>query len=308
MKSRWEFYLIIVVSPSTVLVGQSAELEASRPRVLIDGWRIELVASAPDIVTPVAVTFDHRGRLLVIESHTHFRPEGYAGPEFDRIRALADSGGDGRLDHWSTFYEGSKATMGLAAGPADSIYVATRDAVFRLRDLDGDGAADERLPIAKLHTENDYPHNGLGGLTYDAETARLYIGLAENHGAEHRLVGSDGKEFSGRGEGGVFRCREDGSGMERFAIGLWNPFSICLAFDGRVFAVDNDPGWSPPCRLLDVMEGGDYGFRYFRMEGSRRHPLLAWNGELPGTLPMICGTGEAPSAVVPYRGRLWVTS
>ena len=50
-----------------------------------------------------------------------------------------------------------------------------------------------------------------------------------------------------------------------------------------------------------------YGFRY---EYSRagNHPLQAWNGELPGTLPMICGTGEAPCAVVPHRGYLWVTS
>src|SRR6185503_3109672 len=27
----------------------------------------------------------------------------------------------------------------------------------------------------------------------------------------------------------------------------------------------------------------------------------AWNGELPGTLPMVCGTGEAPSGIVAYE-------
>ena len=47
------------------------------------------------------------------------------------------------------------------------------------------------------------------------------------------------------------------------------------------------------------------------------HPFTAWNGELPGTLGMVAGTGEAPSGVVAYesdhlpedyRGTLLVTS
>src|SRR5262249_3757545 len=38
------------------------------------------------------------------------------------------------------------------------------------------------------------------------------------------------------------------------------------------------------------------------------HPLQCWNGELPGTLPYVCGVGEAPTATVLYKGRLWVTS
>ncbi len=31
------------------------------------------------------------------------------------------------------------------------------------------------------------------------------------------------------------------------------------------------------------------------------HPFTAWNGELPGTLPMTAGTGEAPSGVLAYE-------
>jgi hypothetical protein len=29
-----------------------------------------------------------------------------------------------------------------------------------------------------------------------------------------------------------------------------------------LFASDNDPDSSPPCRLVDVVEGGDHGFRF----------------------------------------------
>jgi putative heme-binding domain-containing protein len=56
-----------------------------------------------------------------------------------------------------------------------------------------------------------------------------------------------------------------------------------------------------------VIPGGDYGFRY-QYGRAGTHPLQAWNGELPGTLPMVCGVGEAPTAVVPHAGALWVAS
>ena len=59
--------------------------------------------------------------------------------------------------------------------------------------------------------------------------------------------------------------------------------------------------------MLHVIQGGDYGFRY-QYGRAGNHPLQAWNGELPGTLPMVCGTGEAPTAIVAHAGSLWVTS
>lgn len=63
----------------------------------------------------------------------------------------------------------------------------------------------------------------------------------------------------------------------------------------------------PPCRLLNVVPTGDYGYQ-MRFGRSGTHPLQAWNGELPGTLPMAAGTGEAPCNVVVFDGSLWVTS
>ncbi len=74
-----------------------------------------------------------------------------------------------------------------------------------------------------------------------------------------------------------------------------------------MWAVDNDPDASPPCRLLHVVPGGDYGFQ-FRFGRAGTSPLIAWNGQLPGTLGYAAGTGESPCAVVMHRGFLWVTS
>jgi hypothetical protein len=94
-----------------------------------------------------------------------------------------------------------------------------------------------------------------------------------------------------------------------------SPLQAIDAF-GRLYIVDNDPDARGPCRLIHVVEGGDYGYR-FRYGRKGQHPFVCWNGELPGTLPMASGTAEAPSGVATYesdnlpeeyRGKLLVTS
>ena len=278
---------------------------AAEPRTLVEGCRLEEIARDPDIVTPIGITFDRQGRLLVVESHTHQRSEDYVGPSGDRLRMFADSDGDGRPDRWSTFAEGFRHAMNVAVRPDGGVYLVTRGEVHLLRDSDDDGVADQDELLLRLETEIDYPHNALSGIAIAGD--RLYLGLGENFGGAYRLVGSDGSAWEDSGGAGtIFTCRADGSRLERYAIGFWNPFSLCLA-DERLFCVDNDPDSSPPCRLIDAIKEGDYGFRYEYCRPGV-HPLQAWDGQLPGTLSMICGTGEAPTAVVFHRGYLWVTS
>jgi putative heme-binding domain-containing protein len=115
------------------------------------------------------------------------------------------------------------------------------------------------------------------------------------------LTGADDRKVTGGGEGGnVFLIGADGTKLRRFATGFWNPFGSGRDVFGRLFVVDNDPDASPPCRLLHVVERGDYGFQ-FRYGRAGRHPFQAWNGELPGTLPMAAGTGESPCEVIAYE-------
>jgi putative membrane-bound dehydrogenase-like protein len=303
---------VVVAVLCGVLLARSAGAE--KPRVLIDqpGFGLELVASEPDIVTPIGMAFDPQGRLLVIESHTHQRPEDYDGPAGDRIRMFADGDGDGRLDAWSTFAEGFQQAMKLCVRPDGGVYLVTRGDVRLLEDTDSDGVSDRETMVLHLETEGDYPHNGMSGITFSPSrngesVGTLRIGVGENFGIPYALVGSDGSRFEMRdGAGNVFACMADGSNVVRVATGFWNPFSLCWA-GGSLYCVDNDPDASPPCRLIKVMPAGDYGFR-FQYGRAGVHPLLAWNGELPGTMPMVCGTGEAPTAVVYHRGALWVTS
>ncbi len=261
---------------------------------------VTLFAVAPDIVHPIATDFDAKGRLLVVESHTHFRPAKYDGPKADRIRMLEDTDGDGKADKFTTFYEGTTHTMDMAVHPDGSVYVATRNEIIRLRDTKNTGKADERTRLVFLETKGNYPHNGLCGLSFDSK-GDLNFGIGENLGADYKLIGSDGTTLTGGGEGGnVYHCAADGKKLRRVATGFWNPFGSCRDIFGRLFVVDNDPDASPPCRLLHVVEGGDYGFQ-FRYGRAGRHPFQAWNGELPGTLPMVAGTGESPCEVISYE-------
>lgn len=269
------------------------------PRMVDPRLKIELVAAEPDVVTPTGIAVDERGRVLCIESHTHFRPNNYVGPKADRIQMYEDSDGDAKADRITTFYEGTTYTMNLAIFRDGSVYVATRNEVFRLRDTNDDGVADERTPIIRMDTAGNYPHNGLSGFAFDFAD-NIYFGMGENLGVEYKLIGNDGTTLSGREGGHVFRCDRNGNHLVRWATGFWNPFHLTLDAYERLFVVDNDPDSLPPCRLLHVVQGGDYGYK-FRNGRKGLHPFTAWNGELPGTLPMVAGTGEAPSGILAYE-------
>ena len=224
------------------------------------------------------------------------------------------------------------------------VFVATRREILLLEDTDGDDVCDRRTVLARLETAGNYPHNGLAGFAFDA-LGWMYFGFGENLGEDYELwsreateakgqglraKGQEGNDvsdplaldlqplaLSGGGEGGnIYRMRPDGTELSHWATGFWNPHASCVDAFGRLFTVDNDPDSRPPCRLLHVIEGGDYGYK-FRNGRKGQHPFTAWNGEIPGTLPMVAGTGEAPSGIVAYEhdafpeeylGNLLVTS
>lgn len=293
-------FLAATISCLLILTQKKFEPPPETPRSIDPRLEVTLFAQQPDIVHPIALTFDRKGRLLVIESHTHFRPPNYAGPPHDRIRMLEDTDGDGKADKFTTFFEGTRSTMDIATHPDGSIYLATRNEILRLTDTTGKGIADKSERIVFLDTKGDYPHNGLSGLCFDHQ-GNLFFGMGENLGAGYKIIGSEGTTLAGGGEGGnIFCCTAKGAKLRRYATGFWNPFGIHIDSFGRVIAVDNDPDSMPPCRMVHVVDGGDYGYQ-FRYGRSGRHVFQAWNGQLPGTLPMICGTGEAPCEVLCYE-------
>ncbi len=279
---------------------QAQEIEA--PKAVDESLEVTLFAAEPMIQQPIGCTFDQHGRLLVIESQTHFRPKDWKGPEHDQIVLLTDTDGDGRADKRAVFFDQTDLTMDIATHPDGAIYLSTRNEILRLRDDDGDGRPEKvERRLVWMESESRYPHNGLSGLAFDAK-GDLYFGMGENLGAAYTLTGSDGSSESDGGEGGnVWHVTKDGARLKRIATGFWNPFGLCVDPWGHVFATDNDPDSSPPCRLHHIIPGGDYGYQ-FRYGRTGLHPFISWNGQRLGTLPMLAGTGEAPCDVIFYEG------
>jgi putative heme-binding domain-containing protein len=111
-------------------------------------------------------------------------------------------------------------------------------------------------------------------------------------------VGTDGSSIGGYGDGGnVMRCRLDGSELEEIATGFWNPFDLKFTDNGRLMLTDNDPDSRGPNRLIEIVPGGDYGYKSL-YGGTGLHPYVSWNGELPGTLPYAAPLGEAPCSLL----------
>jgi putative membrane-bound dehydrogenase-like protein len=297
----WTFALLLPLS-----------LFAAPPKSPLPGVTVTKFADSAMVKHATGIAFDKRGRLLVVESHTHFPPERYQGSKTDNILILADTNGDGKADKRTVFYSDKlNATMDIAVHPqTGAVYVATRNEVLRLWDTDGDGKADPgrvERKLVFLDTECSYPHDGLSGLTFDPN-GDLYFGMGENLGAAYTIIGADGVKMSDEGEGGnIFHCSKDGKNLRRVATGFWNPFGVVCTPEGHVFSTDNDPGSRPPCRLHHIVEGGDYGYQ-FRYGRSGLHPFVSWNGELTGTLPMLHASGEAPCDVFELDGNLLVAS
>jgi putative membrane-bound dehydrogenase-like protein len=269
------------------------EVDEIRPPVVKDPrLRLELLANEPEVATPTALAADGHGRLYAAVTHTHSRTPQYPGPDEDRILVFEDSDRDGKLDRPRVYAAGLRNVLAIAFSRDGELYVVQMKSVVVLRDQDRDGAC-ETATVLTVDTPNNNHHGVLLALALDDQN-RLYVSLGNIGGSSYSIKGSDGSRISGQGDTGlIVRCRADGSQLERYAHGFWNPCDLRFDTAGRLLATDNDPDARGPNRVLHVIQGGQYGYKS-RFGGSGLHPYCAWNGELPGTLPMLAGVGEAP--------------
>lgn len=259
--------------------------------------QVRLYAADPEIVTPIGCVVDAQGRLYVIESHTHSPPRNYPGPRRDLIKVFEGRRPDGRFATRRVFADDLFQAQSIEVAPNGEIYVVCTREVLVLHDRDRDGQSEARTRILHLdpYEKRGNPHGQMMGIAFTND-GWLYVATGTT---SDDWIGSDGRRLAvGPYWGGiVVRCRPDGAQMERVAWGFWNPFGMTFDTCGRLIAVDNDPDHRGPNRLLHIVHGGDYGFKkaYGRYG---LHPYQAWDGDLPGTLPMIAGIGEAPTAVI----------
>src|SRR5580765_5522373 len=119
--------------------------EALKKMQVPPGFHVELVASEPDIVNPVSMTFDERGRIWITESIEY--PRTSAGPGRDRVKVLESTKGDGKYDKITVFAEGLNIPSGIAVGHG-GIWVANApDILFYKEGPDGKAAGKPEVVV-----------------------------------------------------------------------------------------------------------------------------------------------------------------
>jgi putative membrane-bound dehydrogenase-like protein len=179
------------------------------------GFALELFAAEPEIVNPIAMTWDERGRLWVVETldyPNNIQPDGAGN---DVIRILEDSDGDGRADRSTLFAEKLSIPTGIVFAKG-GVIVSNAPRFLFLQDTTGDDRADVRREIMTGWSVAD-THSGPSNLQY---------------GFDNRIWGSVGDAgFDGvaggkrmKFEDAIYRFRPDGSDLEivaRFNNNTW---------------------------------------------------------------------------------------
>jgi putative membrane-bound dehydrogenase-like protein len=142
------------------------------------GFAIDLVASEPDVVDPVAMCFDARGRLFVCEMRGY--PNGGVGTGTEtrgRIRVLEDRDGDGVFETATTFAEGLRFPMGIVPWK-DGVIVAVAPDIIYLEDPHGTGKAEKTVLYTGFNLANI--QQMVNGLTWGPDN--WLHGVAGNSG------------------------------------------------------------------------------------------------------------------------------
>jgi putative membrane-bound dehydrogenase-like protein len=106
------------------------------------GFRIELVAAEPEVIDPVAMTFDEHGRMYVVEMSDYPLSPKALG----RIKLLEDRNGDGRYESATDFAEGLHLPAGVMRW-RNGILVACAPDILYFEDTNNDGRADVRRVV-----------------------------------------------------------------------------------------------------------------------------------------------------------------
>jgi len=152
-------------------------MEAKKLFRLPKGLRIELVASEPQIESPVAMAFDPDGRLWVVEMGDYPNGPTKGEPPAGRIKVLEDKNGDGFYETSRIFADKLLFANGLLHWK-DGVIVTAAPHIVHLRDTDGDGKADKQDVLyegfaaqnPQLRVSN--PILGLDGWVYVANGLR----------------------------------------------------------------------------------------------------------------------------------------
>lgn len=209
----------------------SPEEQISRFR-LPPGFRIQLVAAEPDVIKPMNLAFDDRGRLWVTQSVEYPFPAASGSIPRDAVKRLENFGPDGRARSVIAAVEGLNIPIGLLPR-TDDLLVYSIPKIWTCRDRDGDGRYEERVPLY-----GDFGFRDTHGMT-NAFTPWVDGWIYACHGFANTSTvrGRDGSAVTLR-SGNIYRMRPDGSRVEPYTHGQVNPFGLCFDPLGNLYSAD----------------------------------------------------------------------
>ncbi len=214
-----------VADPITV-VQEPLSPEDSRQHIVVEpDFEVVLFASEPDIVNPIDMTWDEKGRLWVLETldYPNNFTENREGN--DRIKILEDTNGDGKADEVTVFAEGLNIATSLVLHDG-GVIVAQAPDFFFLKDTNGDGTADQKEVIMTGWGFFD-THAGPNNLHYGFDNQ---IWGAVGYSAFEGTVGGEELSFSS----GFYRFSPDGSSLEYISNTTNNTWGLGFNEEGVV--------------------------------------------------------------------------
>jgi len=265
--------------------------EALRHMSVPEGFSVELVASEPEIVNPIAMTFDDRGRIWITESIEY--PRKRAGPGRDRVKILEDTNGDGRRDRVSTFASDLNIPTGVAVGYGGVWVLNAPDLLF-FREENGKAISREVIISGFGRTDT---HELPNSLTWGPDGWLYGLNGVFN---ESRVV-SRGKEF--KFNCAMWRLHPRTHEFQIVCEGTSNPYGIAWNFDGS--AIVEACHWAND-HLFHFVETGQY-----QRQAGAFPPYTMKIGSITDhghQKTAYCGIALFDSDSYPekYRGRIYV--
>src|SRR3989442_8430177 len=269
-----------------------APLEALSRMTVPDGFRVELVASEPDIINPIAMTFDDRGRIWITESIEY--PRKAAGPGRDCVKILEDADGDGRAEKVTVFAGGLNIPTGVAVGYGGVWVLNAPDLLF-LREKDGQEVSREVVLTGFGRTDT---HELPSSLTWGPDGWLYGLNGVFN---QCQVVSKDGKRHDFTCA--MWRIHPRSREFQIFAEGTSNPYGI--AWDAEGTAIIEACHWAND-HLFHFVETG-----YYERQAGPYPPFTMKLGSITDhshQKTAYCGIAFLDTDAFPaqYRGRICV--
>jgi putative membrane-bound dehydrogenase-like protein len=202
------------------------------------GFTLETFAHEPDVVHPIAMTWDERGRLFVLITKDYPNERKEAGGS-DYILLCEDTNRDGKADKFTRYAEGLSVPTGLV--PYDGgLIVSQAPHMLYLKDTNGDDKADLRKVLFTGFGTFD-THAGPSNLQYGFDN---WIWGSVGYAGFKGKINGDSLKFGQ----GFFRFKPDGSALEYMTSTSNNTWGQAFNETGDVFGstANNAHGWYMP--------------------------------------------------------------